>query len=112
VIGYENGINDVISGLKTYKFELKIDDDLKDYLSYRILTDYERKKTYVMQSHLIKSLKEKFEKEVNNLSDYGTPGTPKFIIVRLLDENEKIDGNQQAKYRSCVGMVLYLVKYS
>jgi hypothetical protein len=27
-----------------------------------------------MQPHLINNLKEKFEKEVNNLSDYGTPG--------------------------------------
>jgi hypothetical protein len=48
VIGNENGINDVIDGLKTYKFGLKIVDDLKDYLSCKILTDYERKTTFVM----------------------------------------------------------------
>jgi hypothetical protein len=77
VIGNENGINDIINGLKTYKFGLKIANDLKDYLSCRILTDYERKTTFVMQPHLIYYLKEKFEKEVNNLSDYGTPGTPR-----------------------------------
>jgi hypothetical protein len=76
VIGNENGINDVINGLKTYKFGLKIASDLKDYLNFRILTDYERKTKFVMQPHLINNLKEKLEKEVNNLSDYGTPGTP------------------------------------
>jgi hypothetical protein len=32
VIGNENGINDVINGVKTYKFGLKIANDLKDYL--------------------------------------------------------------------------------
>jgi hypothetical protein len=76
------------------------------------LTDYERKTTFVMQPHLINNLKEKFEKEVNNLSDYGTPGTPRFKIVRPSDETEKIDGDLQSTYCSGVGMLLYLIKYS
>jgi hypothetical protein len=112
LIGNEIGINDVINGLKTYKFGLKIANDLKDDLSCRILTDYERKTTYVIQPHLINNLKEKFEKEVNNLSDHGTPGTPKFKILRPTEKTEKIDGNPQSKYRSGVGMLLYLIKYS
>jgi hypothetical protein len=93
VIGNVKDINDVINGLKTYKFGLKVANDLKDYLSCRILTDYERKTTFVMQPHLINNLKEKFEKEVNNLSGYGTPGTPRFKIVRPSDKTEKIDGD-------------------
>jgi hypothetical protein len=112
LIGNENGINDVINGLKTYKFGLKIANDLKDDLSCRILTDYERKTTFVMQPHLINNLKEKFEKEANNSSDRDTPGTPRFKIVRSLDETEKIDVNLQSKYRSGVEMLLYLIKYS
>jgi hypothetical protein len=32
--------------------------------------------------------------------------------VRPSDETEKIDGNLQSKYRSGVGMLLYLIKYS
>jgi hypothetical protein len=112
VIGNENGINDVNDGLKTYKFGLKIANDLKDYLSCRILADYERKTLFVMQPHLINNLKEKFEKEVKNLSDDGTPGTPRFKIVRPTNETEKIDGNLQSKYRSGVEMLLYLIKYS
>jgi hypothetical protein len=46
------------------------------------------------------------------LSDYGKPGTPRFKIVRLMDETEKIDGNQQSKYCSGMGILLYLIKYS
>jgi hypothetical protein len=106
VIGNENGINDSIDGLKTCKFGLKIADDLKDYLSCRILTYYERKTVFVMQPHLINNLKEKFEKEVNNLRDYGTPGKPRFKDVRPTDESEKIDGNLQSKY--CSGVVMLL----
>jgi hypothetical protein len=48
VIGNESGTNDVINGLKAYKFGLEIADDLKDYLSCRILTDDERKTKFVM----------------------------------------------------------------
>jgi hypothetical protein len=69
VIGNDNVVNDVIDGLKTYKFGLKIASDLKDYLSCRVLTDFEGKTTFVMQPHSISNLKEKFEKEVNNLSN-------------------------------------------
>jgi hypothetical protein len=58
VIGNENGINYVINGLKSYKFGLKIANDLKDYLSCRILTDYDRETEFVMQPHLINNLKE------------------------------------------------------
>jgi hypothetical protein len=112
VIGNEKDINDVIDGLKTYKFGLKIANDLKDYFSCRILTDYERKTTFVILPHLINSLKEKFEKEVNNLSDYGSPGTSRFKIVRATDKTEKIDGNLQSKYLPCMGMLLYLIEYS
>jgi hypothetical protein len=43
VIDNEKDINDVIDGLKTHKFGLKIANDLEDFLSCRILTDYERK---------------------------------------------------------------------
>jgi hypothetical protein len=33
-----------------------------------------------MQPHSINNLKEKFGKEVNNLSDDGMPGTPRFKL--------------------------------
>jgi hypothetical protein len=35
-----------------------------------------------MQPHLIKRLIDKFGEEVEDLSNYGTPGTPRFKIVR------------------------------
>jgi hypothetical protein len=33
-----------------------------------------------MQPHLLKGLADKFEEEVNNLSSYATPGTPRFNV--------------------------------
>jgi hypothetical protein len=102
----------LIMSLMGSKATICFADDLKDYLSCRILTDYERKITFVMQPHLINNLKEKFENDVNNLSGYGTPGTPGFKIVRPMDETEKIDSNQQSKYSSGMSILLYLIKYS
>jgi hypothetical protein len=40
------------------------------------------------------------------------PGTPKFKILRPMDETEKIDVNQQSKNNSGMGMILYLIKYA
>jgi hypothetical protein len=64
-----------------------------------------------MQPHLIKSLIDKFGDEVKDLCNHGTPGTPRFKIVRP-DNAEKVDTAMQTKYRSEVGMLFYLIKYS
>jgi hypothetical protein len=43
---------------------------------------------------------------------YLTPGTPRFNIQRYTDDLEVINDDLQRKYRSGVGMLLYLTKYS
>ena len=111
VVGSESGIDDMINCLKNCDFGLKVEDNLTDYLSCKININQDTKTTFVMQPHLINSLIEKFGEEVMNLSNYATPGTPRFKIVRP-DDEDKIDLEMQSKYRSGVGMLLYLIKYS
>jgi hypothetical protein len=41
-----------------------------------------------------------------------TPGTPRFKIQKSTDDLEVINDDFQRKYRSGVGMLLYLTKYS
>jgi hypothetical protein len=65
-----------------------------------------------MQPHLVKNLEVKFGAEIMNLSNYGTPGTPHSKIVRPSENVDKIDPDLQARYRSGVGMLLFLIKYS
>jgi hypothetical protein len=65
-----------------------------------------------MQPHLINYLQEISENEVNSLSDYGTPWTPYFIIVKPSDEMDRIERIHQSKYRSSVRMLLFLIEYS
>ena len=43
---------------------------------------------------------------------YKTPGTPRFKITRPKDDDDIIDSNLQSSYRSGVGMLLFLTKYS
>ena len=61
---------------------------------------------------MIANLLEKFGEKVQGLSNYKTPGTPGSHIVRPLEDKEKISSEDQALFRSGVGMLLYLVKHS
>ena len=41
-----------------------------------------------------------------------TPGTPRFIAMRVADEEDKLPPKEHATYRSGVGTLLYLTKHS
>jgi hypothetical protein len=43
---------------------------------------------------------------------YKTPGTPRFKIVFLENDDDIIEPNFQSRYRSGVVILLYLIKYS
>jgi hypothetical protein len=65
------------------------------------------KTLFIMQPHHIKTLEVKFGDEIVNLSNYGTPGTHHFKIVRPSKNVNKIDPDLHARYRSGVGMLLF-----
>ena len=108
VIGKEEQISKLIDDLKSSGFNLKIENNLTDYLSCRIIENKERGEILVMQPHLINRLIEKFGDEVKDKRVYKTPGTPRFKIVRPDCDSELIDKETQQRYRSGVGMLLYL----
>jgi hypothetical protein len=110
VIGKETQISQLIVELKENGFSLKIENNLKDYLSCSIIKD--KKRILILQPHLINNLQAKFGNEVEKKRVYKTPGTPRFKVVCPSNGDDTIDGNLQSKYRSGVGMLLYLTKYS
>jgi hypothetical protein len=61
----------------------------------------------IMQPHITKNLETKFGAEIMNLSNYGTPGTPRFKIVRPSENVDKVNPDLQARYRSGVGMLFF-----
>jgi len=62
----------------------------------------------------VKKLEKKFGQMVANMQSYRTPGTPSQHIAKLKEEemDKAISSEQQALYRSGVGMLLYLLKHS
>ena len=60
----------------------------------------------------MKKLQQFFTEEVKNQRSPNTPGTPSFRITRPGPDDPVIDATQQKRYRSGVGMLLYLVKHS
>jgi Reverse transcriptase (RNA-dependent DNA polymerase) len=112
VIGRDKHIGKLIDDLKDNGFNLKIEHDLNDYLSCRIIEDINLNQILILQPHLINNLESKFGKEVEGKRVYKTPGTPRFKIIRTTDDDNAIDSNLQSRYRSGVGMLLFLTKHS
>ena len=68
-------------------------------------------KGWLGQPSIIRSLEKKFSDEAMKHRLGFTPGTPRFIAMRVADEEDKLPANEHAIYRSGVG-TLYLTKHS
>ena len=64
------------------------------------------------QSNLINKIKLQFEQEIKDIRDYRTPGVPGEGSIGVKDDEVCISVKEQFKYRSAVGMMLFLIKYS
>jgi hypothetical protein len=102
----------LIVELKENGFNLKIENNLKDYLSCRVIED--KKRILILQSLLINKLQAKFGNEVEKKRVYKTPGTPRFGLKLFGPVMMMIPlmGVCKADTRSGIGMLLYLKKYS
>jgi hypothetical protein len=69
-------------------------------------------KIVVIRPHLFDCLFQKFKKETIGKRIYKTPGTPRFKIQRPTKDVQVLVEDLQKKYRSGVGMLFYLTKYS
>jgi len=94
-------------------FNITVADGTSDYLSCEVLFSNDRKRAWLGQPHLIKNLRKHFWDSVKNLQVYRTPGTPNHGLRRP-NKEENIDINKvdHSKYRTGVGMLLYLIKHS
>jgi len=111
LVGTEQSIDVATKQIQEH-FTIKIEDELNDYLGCEIKLDLDRKRGWISQPHIIKNLKAKFAEEVRHLKSTKTPGTPGYGFVKPKSEDEHLSNDMQAKYRSGVGTLLYLVKHS
>ena len=73
----------------------------------------EKESLYMHQWELIRRMESSFEEEVKTSGRlHDTPGIPGVGITKLPEGEERLDSTMQTKFRSGVGMLLFLVKYS
>ncbi len=84
---------------------------LNNYVGCKLILSEDKKTIWVTQPKLIKHLKEHFEEELPT-KEVMIPAAPRSVIIRPKEEEAKIAPEQQSKFRTRVGMLLYLVKLS
>jgi len=67
---------------------------------------------FLHQTDLIEKLEREFVKELNDIKEVKTPAIAGEGIVMTKDEETIEDKTKHTRYRSGVGMLLFLVKYS
>ena len=73
IVGKEEAINEVIQELRDKGFTLKVEDDLKDYLSCKIEFTENKKEAWLGQPHLTANLEKSFGSRVKDLKEFKTP---------------------------------------
>ena len=110
--GTRAAIDSVVSEIKSHGLNVTVEHKLTDYLSSEIRFSTDKKRAWIGQPHMIKKIRKIFGEEVKHMQKYKTPGTPGLNIVRPKEEGDKISKEDQSRYRTGVGMLLYLIKQS
>jgi hypothetical protein len=93
------------------KFDIRRVGPLKEYVGCSVVTlpDGSMK---IVQPDIIKNLERAFGNIVMDMRNFRTPMGPGITVSRPKENDETIGPTDQQKYRSGVGMLLYLVKLS
>ena len=111
IVGNEEAIVMTVAQLKT-KVLLKDVGPLAEYVGCTVVKDPHKKKLWMWQPDLITKMEGIFKEHIQKLKVYKTPATPGQITLRSEDPSEVVDPETHTLYRSGVGMLLYLVKFS
>ena len=109
-VGKQDAIDELKAEIKKY-FSTKEEGPLQEYVGCEIIKEG-RSKLFMSQQVLLKKLERTFGEIVNKLPVYKTPSGTGFKVERCVDVNERISEEKQSMYRSGIGMLLFLVKFS
>ena len=110
VVGDKSEVERTIQEIKDV-FNIKEKGTLDDYLGCEIKFDERRTRAWIGQPHLLKKLEKTFGEETAKVRNNKTPGTPRFVSIKTT-EDDKISDEKQERFRSGIGMLMYLVKHS
>jgi hypothetical protein len=111
MVGDHAAIEKTVAQLKT-KVSLKDVGPLSEYVSCTIVKNPHKQKLWMWQPDLITKMEGIFKQHIQALQKYKTPAAPGHIIMKSEDPSEVVDAETHSLYRSGVGMLLYLVKFS
>ena len=94
------------------KFTSTVDCDdmgaVMEYIGTKIDTDSKKRELKITQPVLVQSLQDEFDFENPNIC----PETPAPASIHLMASGQPLSPEQQTKYHSGVGKLLYLTKWS
>ena len=79
-------------------FSIKTENNLTDYLGCEFHMNRDKTKGWLGQPSIIRSLEKKFGEEAMKHRLGLTPGTPRFIAMRVTDEEDKLPAKEHATY--------------
>jgi hypothetical protein len=85
---------------------------MESFVGCKIIENKAKNTIYIHQRKLLNNLKEQFSELVESLKDFEIPAPPQTIIKRPAKDDTLLLPDQQTKFGSGVGMLLYLVKHS
>ena len=111
IFGTEEDVNETIQDLRK-TFKVKDLGKLEHFVGCHLVENQNNGFLNIHQPKLLKHLSEAFKDSIMNTKEYKTPAGPKTMVIRPKPGDPLISQDDQSKYRSGVGMLLYLVKHS
>jgi hypothetical protein len=109
VFGIQEAVNLAIKQIETI-YSIKKTGELTEFIGVNI--EIKNNNLYLGQVDTLKRLKNKFQDDVIKMKIYETPAGANETVKRP-DENDKLlEKDKQEKYRSGVGIILWLMKHS
>ena len=101
---------EVFQNKEEFKMHFEVDDVgwMEEYVGCKVDIDRENRTMQITQPVLLQSFKDEFE-----LPDkaYNTPAEPGQVLEEALDD-EVLGDEEQTQYRSGVGKLLYIMRWS
>ena len=88
IIGREAAIDNAVSNLQEH-FQVKKPTTLDDYLGVQIIRSEDQTKAWLGQPTILASLEKHFGEQVAKLRTTKTPGTPGFVGMKMVEEEDK-----------------------
>jgi len=107
--GDTKAINSFKDDIRKY-FSTKEEGEMKEYVGCQVKRD--DKNMWLYQAELIEKIEKYFGDDVKDRKEYDTPAGHHDHVVLPSEDDPILDEKNQSRYRSGIGMLLYLVKFS